>query len=252
MALIRCAECKAKVSDKASACPKCGAPIEISKKKQKSLITTGCGCLIVLLVVGGIIVAFVASDQGGSSSSASPSPTKPSLQPSTPVPQHTVVSTEDLSYATVVRKSYRVRVPKEMTKQELTAISDDIVRQATSRQKIKAIVIFYYLPDSDTNGAFTAGKGMWAPGGDWSKASTSLSPRLVVETGGAIVTISKENVVALPVAKKKQVFMQIVRNEDRGMDQDQSCAAAARQFGITTDQAHKIRLEGIFTFWPMP
>ena len=65
MALIRCAECKAEVSDTATACPKCGAPMEISKKKQKSQVSTGCGCLIVLLVVGGIIAAFVANEQGG-------------------------------------------------------------------------------------------------------------------------------------------------------------------------------------------
>ena len=252
MALIRCTECKAEVSDKATTCPKCGAPVEVPKKKQKSQISTGCGWLIVLLVLGGIIAAFVASDQGGGSSSPPASAAKPKAKPSAPVPQYTVVSTEDVSYANVVRKSYRVRVPREMTKEELTTVSDEIVRQATSRQRIKAIMIFYFLPDSDTGGAFTAGKATWAPGGDWSKASTSLSPRLVVETGGAMGTIPKENVVALPVAKKKQIFMQIVRNQDRGMENDQSYAAAARQFGITTDQAKKISVEGVVKGWPMP
>lgn len=63
MALIRCTECKAKVSEKADACPKCGAPVEKSGKKQKKQISTGCGCLIVILVIGGLIMAISVVNQ---------------------------------------------------------------------------------------------------------------------------------------------------------------------------------------------
>lgn len=207
---------------------------------------------LVVVAVGCLVSGCGDSPTPQSENTNVSSTANPKSKSSVPVSQYTVVSTEDVSYASVVRKSYRVRIPREMTKQELTGISNEIVHQATSRQKIKAIMIYYFLPDSDTSGAFTAGKATWAPSGDWSKASTSLSPTLVVETGGAMGTISQENVVDLPVAKKKQIFMQIVRNEDSGMENDQSYASVAQQFGISSDQAKKISLEGIIKGWPMP
>ncbi len=42
MALIKCEECGQMVSDKAVACPHCGAPVEI-KKEEKSIICEECG-----------------------------------------------------------------------------------------------------------------------------------------------------------------------------------------------------------------
>lgn len=251
MALIRCAECTAKISNKASACPKCGAPVAISKKKQKKQISTGCGCLLVL-IIGGIIAAVISSKVSDPTSTPPSRSTTSKKKPATPVPEHQIVSTKDVSYSTVVRKSYRVRVPREMTKDELTAISQHIVRQATAKRRINAIMIFFFLPDSDTTGYFTAGKATWAPAGDWAKASGSLPPKLIVEAGGLMGTISKEDVVNLPIGKKKDIFMQIGRFQDRGMDPKPSYAAAAKQFGITTKEARKIALEGAARGWPMP
>lgn len=62
MALVKCSECGAYVSEKASSCPKCGCPLDITKqvilenrkKKNKKIITIVVSILvvIVLLVVG--------------------------------------------------------------------------------------------------------------------------------------------------------------------------------------------------------
>lgn len=61
MALIDCKECGNKVSDKAQACPKCGAPVELDqpeeknegepKKKSKVGLFCGIGVLIVAIIV---------------------------------------------------------------------------------------------------------------------------------------------------------------------------------------------------------
>ncbi len=50
MAIIRCPECRAKISDKATACVKCGAPVAAGKKKKKN---RGCDFfgLVILIVV---------------------------------------------------------------------------------------------------------------------------------------------------------------------------------------------------------
>lgn len=62
MALVKCSECGADVSEKASICPKCGCPLDITKqvifetqkKKNKKIITIVASILVVLvlLVVG--------------------------------------------------------------------------------------------------------------------------------------------------------------------------------------------------------
>lgn len=168
------------------------------------------------------------------------------------VPQYIVVSTEDASYGNVVRRSYRVRVRHEVTTEELTTISNEIVGKATSQRKINAVMIFFYLPGSDTRMAYTAGKAVWAPGGDWGKASTDLPHRLVVETRGAMGSISKKNVVSLPLEKKKEIFLQIVRYQDRGIGARKAYAVVAKKFGITVEQANKIGVEGVVKGWPMP
>lgn len=163
-----------------------------------------------------------------------------------------IVSIEDLSYENVVRKSIRVRVSREFSEEELTAISRKIVRQFTSKEKIKAIRIFFFLPDSDTKGAFTAGKATWAPAGDWASASKNNSAKLVVEAGGVMGTVSNEYVVDMELAKKKHIYMQIVLFQDNGMNNEQSHAAVAQQFGISFEQAKKIGVEGSINGWELP
>ncbi len=59
MALIKCSECGADISDKASACPKCGCPLNITKqiisdtkkKQSKKIITTIIICFAIIIVL---------------------------------------------------------------------------------------------------------------------------------------------------------------------------------------------------------
>ena len=66
MALIRCSECGAYVSEKASVRPKCGCPLAITKQviseerkennKKRILGITSIICLLALIIIGGYIV----------------------------------------------------------------------------------------------------------------------------------------------------------------------------------------------------
>ncbi|WP_206046916.1 zinc ribbon domain-containing protein [Mangrovimicrobium sediminis] len=67
MALINCPECDKEVSDKAPACPNCGAPIAKSeakptKKPKKEPKQYGCGTLIVLVIIGFFIYSAVTPE----------------------------------------------------------------------------------------------------------------------------------------------------------------------------------------------
>jgi len=55
MPLIECQECGKEISDKADACPKCGAPTKFGQKEKKKernkrrSNVQGAGCLLILL-----------------------------------------------------------------------------------------------------------------------------------------------------------------------------------------------------------
>lgn len=59
MALIKCSECGADISEKASACPKCGCPLNITKqiisdtkkKHNKKIITTIIICFAIIIIL---------------------------------------------------------------------------------------------------------------------------------------------------------------------------------------------------------
>jgi preprotein translocase subunit YajC len=58
MALMRCPECRNDVSDKAGACPKCGHPIELAKKKQAKT-----GSALTVIVIGVLIFLWMRNNQ---------------------------------------------------------------------------------------------------------------------------------------------------------------------------------------------
>ncbi len=224
-------------------------PNKISSETQKKPTTVSKG-LIKVLIIGAVFIVFIAilgailgvdmEDGEGTGNTT------------TTIPHYTIASVENVSYANVIRKNYRVRVQRVLTKNELLSISQKIVRQATSDDDIDAIMLFFYLPDSDTNGAYTAGKVTWAPGGDWGKASTNLFPEYVIEVGSALGSMPEEDIVDLPIGQKKQIFYESVRYEDMGLIISEAHSKVAEQFGITEEQASKIGLEGVVNGWPMP
>jgi hypothetical protein len=74
MALVRCSECKSKISDQAAACPQCGAPVSprtntaaSGNPKKRSPLAIGC---LAILGIGflGAIISGVTNQKGGSAS----------------------------------------------------------------------------------------------------------------------------------------------------------------------------------------
>lgn len=71
MAMIKCSDCKAKISDSALACPKCGRSLseeDKAKPKDNTIKTVIAGCLVVL-----ILVVMFMPDSGEESSKSSSS-----------------------------------------------------------------------------------------------------------------------------------------------------------------------------------
>jgi ribosomal protein L40E len=291
MALIRCTECKAKVSDKATTCPKCGAPVEISKKKQKSQISTGCGCLIVLLAGGAIISAIVGSDGGGASST--PPPAKPAQSPpkqtSVTMPSYTIVDRDKYDAPVKTQIELHAVVSGSITESGLKALLQELYKEATATRGFKyhggkPTHIFIYLYTSRDH--FTSGMGQWIAmlskvGAD-SRVDTRVKTELIAQ-----LTASPEQKHGLSESKRKEIFRASVTAEDRaaadaerlhpipdpskpGYSQSQASAQVmkqaealneltkkynsqvARRYGISDEQLTAIAVEGIKKNWPMP
>lgn len=168
------------------------------------------------------------------------------------LPGYKIVSEEDISLGSVPRLRYGVVVEHVLTRTELTEISDQIIKQSTANRKVKAIAIFFYLPESDLSGHYTAGKSEWAPNGVWADAASDSPPRLVVTEGSAIGNILPETIEKIPLPTKKEIWRQLILYEDNGMEPAESNKVVARQYGITEEQVLNIATEALVKGWPMP
>jgi hypothetical protein len=173
-----------------------------------------------------------------------------------PLPRsYRVVSSKDLNYISpsknrlIRRREYRVHLARKVSEPELQEFAQDIVKLA---QDLDAITIFFYLPESEPTGLFTAGKAEWAPGGKWEEADSPEPKRVVMEYGSAISLTPEEERVQLPLERKKAIFMSLVKYQDQGMAGDESFAATAGRHGVTQEQVRKIMLEGLERNWPLP
>ena len=121
MALIPCCECKSKVSDKASACPKCGAPVEPSVEafeKKKKGDQNGCiGCLGVVGLV--ILLAIFNSPSNDGRVPLGDRPEPPSASQTQPAPQ-TQPSLNDFDYK--VRQVGNSMVYENLSGKDLTGV----------------------------------------------------------------------------------------------------------------------------------
>ena len=108
-----------------------------------------------------------------------------------PTKPYKIIDKDDVSYGGVVRLVFRIRVRRLMTESELRNICEKIIRQQKKIKPCNAIGFFFYLPGSDSDGPYTAGKADWAPNGLWEQAGNVATGnyskhKLVVKTGGVL------------------------------------------------------------------
>lgn len=188
----------------------------------------------------------------------------PKLKKDVLTPKYKIVELEDVSYGLAKRYNVRTRVDKVLTIEELESVSKSIVEKLKTTNPHNALAIFFYLPDSDINGLYTAGKAEWAPYGEWSRAGEvptgSYSKHNLKLSLGNISGIDpkKVEVPGLSVETKKKIFFDLVLAQDRlvsnrGLgDTEGTYSIIAKKFGVDEDIVRKIATEGMVKGWPMP
>jgi len=173
----------------------------------------------------------------------------------------TVAAVEDAGYSVggkqVVRFTYRIKVEKQITDNEIRAICQKIISQESSKEPYNAIAFFFYLPDSDIKGAYTAGKAEWTPFGKWERAKDVdtgdySNHQLVVKAGNPLGNVPASAVVDIPLEKKKKIYYELVALQDQGMNAEKSKEVIAKKYNITHEQISKISIEATINGWPMP
>ena len=169
-----------------------------------------------------------------------------------------IVEVKDFSFGSVKRYDLRVRVDSVLTSGELESVSRSIIEELEVTKPHNALIIFYYLPDSDINGLYTAGKAIWAPYGDWAKADVSLtgsyskhqlslSPVSATDTDQEKIKVSE-----ISLKDKKKIFFDLVAAQDRGVGDDEAYGIVAKQYNMDEPIVRKIAIEGVTQGWPMP
>jgi hypothetical protein len=130
-------------------------------------------CGAVLLTLG---FAFCGGRKPSPSAEAAPTravtkPTGPCPGAEGIVPQYVKREAERDDYANVPRLTWRVVVPVGLSREELTAnlCLAAVEAHGGANVKLGSVMIFAYS-SQETSGAYSAGRAVYAPQGDWSKA----------------------------------------------------------------------------------
>ena len=154
------------------------------EKKNAAKKKPGCMTRILqvflLFIILGAIGNFLAGDKGSNKKTANPPSVTKSNNAVESIPkkvyEYKILSEEQNKLGGAKRFTYRISVPLGLSKDELTQLLTSAAWDLQKKKRASGIWIFAYREDDeDTDGAFSAGRCILAPDGDWAKAVTSSS-----------------------------------------------------------------------------
>lgn len=267
MAVTICRECKKEISSKADSCPICGY------KKSSAGWWIGF-LLLVILAISFIIGGCGATNEQKRNDAAWRSQINERLntadssrtneqklnaaESKVAMPKYTIVKIEDVSFSNCKRYSIRVRVDHVLSSDELKTLSNKIITDFKATRGFNALTLWFYLPDSNIDSAYTAGMTEYAPFGDWSRADDIETGeythhRLELSPGNATgLDPEKSRVPGLSIETKKRIFFELVAAQDRGVGDNEAYGIIAKKFSVGETTVRKIVIEGVGNGWPIP
>lgn len=187
--------------------------------------------------------------------------TKQSTPQQTTTVSYKIVSEEDLSFVEdnrmVKRTQCKVLIDRNSNEQELKSISKEIIENLISKEYQNAVTILYYLPNTNTNGGYTAGMVDWAPYGDWGKSNevwtgdyTKHDYKIVV--GGVFGKIVEPTDTKISEKKRQEIFYNLVKLQDTGFDSKRAYKKIAKRYDVDVKLVEDIVMEGLTKNWRMP
>ncbi|MFC1785642.1 hypothetical protein ACFL0J_08480 [Candidatus Neomarinimicrobiota bacterium] len=174
---------------------------------------------------------------------------------------YNVVSEEDLSFVEDNRKVNRtqckVLIDRSSNEQELKTISEEIIENLKNKEYQNAVTIFYYLPNTNTDGFYTAGMVDWSPFGDWAKADKVLEGdyskhKYKIIVGGVMGKVVEPTNTTISEKTRQEIFYNLVKLQDTGYDSKKAYKKIAKQYDVDVKLVEDIVMEGLTKNWRMP
>ncbi len=208
-------------------------------------------------------------------------PAAQSGTPSSQQPQsrYKVIERKFFNVAAAKRLLYRLEVPEPVTEAKLRSVCNTLIDREKAQQPLNAILFAFFLPGTDTQGHYTAGKADWAPNGKWERADSVRSGdysrhKLVVEVGSAVGEYTGTPETSISESKRRQIYWDLRAAENSATDEAERIGPGhddyekqaelsnklrekykeevARQYGLSKQQVSSINEEGAMKGWPRP
>jgi hypothetical protein len=182
-------------------------------------------------------------------------PEPPVATPTRPSLHYQLVEKRDVSTGSAVRLSIKATIPRGTSLDEMKQICMDIVENRITGL-YNAVALFLYWEGTDTNGAFSAARAVWAPNGDWEKAGEVAvgdysRHRLVIEETRPEPPAGTPS-VGLPEETRKKIYWDLVVAQDQGYEGEAAYPVVAKKYGVPEETVRKIAIEGTEKMWPIP
>ena len=198
--------------------------------------------------------------------------------------RYEIAQTEDVSYASVERKVYRVVVSPQIRENQVRPTVEAILNQVRQENPdTDEIGLFLYSDRDAIGGAYDVARADWAPGGKWGSTTPEIA-RSNDRTGYSISLVIQPDLEAylaersrsevkdgLTEAQRRSIYKEIVAAADRAMaeaerlypDPDDvfrqidACheleerykAEVRDKWGITEEVQTRIVIEGVAMHW---
>ncbi|NQT63595.1 MAG: hypothetical protein HQ556_11600 [Candidatus Marinimicrobia bacterium] len=169
-----------------------------------------------------------------------------------------IVKVENDSFKDVARFAIKIIVESVLDSKQLMSISEKVIEKQKIERPHNAILLLYYLPESDIGRGFTAGRVVWAPYGNWSKSDHVTTGdysqhEMKITVGNATGLAPKKfEAITISVNKKKKIFYELVKAQDDGYEGRAADRLIAAKYDLDSKTIDKIVAEGLAKGWPMP
>lgn len=129
-----------------------------------------------MLISGMVILAFIAYSVGAPSNNTATPAAQPPIKQQQGGAQsnkfvYRILTEEDKSIGSAIRKSVKIVVPLGLTKEALEENLKDAAWTIFKKHNANAVMVFAYREDDTNKSTYSAGRCIMAPDGDWSKAT---------------------------------------------------------------------------------
>lgn len=90
---------------------------------------------------------------------------------------------EDSSIPAAKRVSAKIVIPEGRDRKEVIATLQRAAREVSDKTNADATMVFAYRPGDPTEGMFTVGRAVYAPGSKWESATSNESTSITTELG---------------------------------------------------------------------